>query len=276
MGLARMADALYSARVKWRRANLHASTTKREARRFLQKHPAPAVEVKPKANQGVVAVGGEIDLVIGFVDSGTYPDLPESSPARFGDAIQNYRSALDHVAWQLVKHGSTPTPKSPNGVHFPIFPLESDFNGMLPIRLPGVSTAKGGACDFIHFAHEYRRGKARNELLLLLAKLSNDDKHRTLHTTVADLAGAHHQVSFTDCRPVKFQDPPISSTIKPGAEIAHLRVVVTGLNPEVEVKPELSAFIAIEGRLNALDVLDQMRAEIDAILNAPQITGAVS
>jgi hypothetical protein len=269
-----VADPLHSARVKFRRANLHASTTEREARRFLDKHPAPPIEVKPKADPGILRIGDTVDLVLAFVEGAAYPDLPESFPARFGDAIQNYRSALDHIAWQLVKHGSTPKPKNPTAVQFPIFTRESDFRAKVAARLPGVSRAPGGPCDFIHFAHGYRRGKAHNEILLLLNKLSNDDKHRALHTTVAALHGARHQSSFTHCRPIAFDNPPVPPTIKPGAEIAHLRVVVTGPDPEVEMEPKLSGYIALEGWTNAIDVLKQMRAEIGAILNAPQITDA--
>lgn len=268
-----MADPLYSARVKWRRANLHATSTEREARRFLNKHPAPTVEVKPKEEPRVLKFGDIVDLVIAFNESATYPELPESFPARFGDAIQNYRAALDHLAWQLVKHGSTPEPKNPSAVQFPIYTREKDYRAKLATRLPGVSK---GPCDFIHFAHEYRRGKAQNALLLLLAKLSNDDKHRTLHTAVAALHGAHHQASFTNCRPIAFENPSVPPSIKPGAEIAHLRVVVTGPNAEVEVEPKLTVYIALEGWTNAFDVLKQMRGEIGAILSAPEIATAVA
>jgi hypothetical protein len=272
----RLPASLHSAEVKLRRANLHASTTEREARRFLDKHSAPAVEVKEKADSGLLRIGDTVDLILAFVEGATYPDLPESFPARFGDAVQNYRAALDHLAWQLVKHGSTPKPKNPAAVQFPIYTRESDFRAKLATRLPGVSKAPGGPCDFIHFAHEYRRGKAQNALLLLLAKLSNDDKHRTLHTAVAALHGAKHQGTFTRCRPIEFKNPPIPPSIKPGAEIAHMRVVVTGPNPEVEMEPKLTAYIALEGWTNAIDGLKQMRAEVGAILNAPEIVAAVS
>jgi hypothetical protein len=53
-------------------------------------------------------------------------------------------------------------------------------------------------------------------------------------------------------------------------------VIVLGPKPEVEVEPKLSGYIVLEGRYNAIDVLRQIRAEIGAILNAPEIVAAVS
>jgi hypothetical protein len=53
-------------------------------------------------------------------------------------------------------------------------------------------------------------------------------------------------------------------------------VIVTGPHPEVDVEPEFTGYIRLEGRFNAIDVLKQMRAEIGVILDAPQIVAAVS
>jgi hypothetical protein len=42
------------------------------------------------------------------------------------------------------------------------------------------------------------------------------------------------------------------------------------------MEPKLTAYIALEGWTNAIDGLKQMRAEVGAILNAPEIVAAVS
>src|SRR4051794_3018961 len=37
-----------------------------------------------------------------------------------GDVIQNFRAALDHLAWGLVKFGHEPRPRRPQDVYFPM------------------------------------------------------------------------------------------------------------------------------------------------------------
>ena len=128
-----MTDPLSSANIKLRRANLHASTAKRESGRFINKHPAPTIRVEQKHDLEAIPVGTNVVLDI-LVDRG-FPDLPESFSPRFGDAIYNYRCALDHIAWQLVLHGSDPTPKNPKLVQFPIREAEAQFCGDLKTRL---------------------------------------------------------------------------------------------------------------------------------------------
>jgi hypothetical protein len=273
--LALMTDALQSARTKLARANLHAGTAKREATRFIDKHPSPPVEIKLKTELQAIPIGALVDFDIVFGEGPAFPDLPDSFSARFGDAIQNYRSALDHLAWQLVKHGTNPNPKNPTAVQFPIYANEGDFHSQLATRLPGVDRGPGGPCKFIESRHRYEAGKARNDVLLQLMRLSNDDKHRSLHAMVTALGRGHHQITFTDCRHTSFRDPPEPPRLKPGAVIAHLTIVITGANPEMEVEPNLSAYVALEGWANAMDILIDTRREVTEILNAPEILRAL-
>jgi hypothetical protein len=270
-----MADPLRSARTKLARADLHARTAKREAGRFVDKHPEPPLRVEPTTELENVEIGMVIELEIGFGDGPAFPDLPDSFAARFGDAIQNYRSALDHVAWQLVKHGKTPNPPDPHRVQFPIYPSQPKFKRELATRLPGVDRRPGGPCEFIEHCHGYKRGQARNATLTQLARLSNDDKHRTLHAMVTAVGSADHEIIFTDCRHTAFVNPPEPPRIEPGAVIARLTIVVTGDNPEVSVTPNLSAYVAMEGWSNAMDILTNTSREVAQIINAPQILRAL-
>jgi hypothetical protein len=236
----------------------------------MKKHPTPTVRFEQKHDLEVIPIGTNVLLDI-VVDQG-FPTMPESFSARFGDAIHNYRCVLDHIAWQLVLHGSDPTPKRPNLVQFPIRDEEAQFGGDLGMRLPGVGR---GPTDFIKARHRYQGGKATNEALLRLADLSNDDKHRSLHTVVTAVAQANHQVTFTHCRPISLLSPPEPPKLEPGAVIGHLTIVVTGLDPKVEVVPQLSAYVALEGWSDISDVLTETRTEVTEIINAPQIISAL-
>lgn len=265
-----VSDPLRSARIKLKRANLHASTAQREMFRFGKKHPSPTMHIENKSN--VEAGAGDtvtLDLVL---DRG-FPDLPDSFAARFGDAIYNYRCALDHIAWQLVKHGSEPDPAEDRRVQFPIYSTQQDFRRNRASRLPGVDPR--GPVDFIEARHGYVGGKATNETLLTLARLSNDDKHRSLHLMFTTPSHAKHTVTFEGCQPIGFVMPPERPKLVPDAVIATLTILVTTADFAVKVKPALLVYVALEDWSNVLQVLSEIRAEVEEILDAPEILRAL-
>src|SRR5436305_1101517 len=59
-----------------------------------------------------------------------------------GDIANNYRSAIDHLAWALVSRGRTPpavlTDDQRSAVQFPITQGRRQFNKSLKRRLPGA------------------------------------------------------------------------------------------------------------------------------------------
>src|SRR5262249_48175026 len=74
----------------------------------------------------------------------TFRVSPEQIPPAelgliLGDFLTNARAALDHVAWELVKTGSNPSPDRAHLVQFPIcVTSDSDFDGRRSTQLPGV------------------------------------------------------------------------------------------------------------------------------------------
>jgi hypothetical protein len=266
-------DPLRSARTKLKRANLHRGTARREFVRFIKKHPSPAFRVENEADRGHVLPGEVVRLDL-ILDVGL-PALPDSFAARFGDAIQNYRNVLDHIAWQLVRHGSDPTPKKPNRVQFPIYDFAGGFDSALSERLPGVSAVPGGVVEFIKGRHRYERGEATNETLRRLRDLTNDDKHKELHLMAVAPVTARHQLTMTNCQPVGFENPPERPKFVADAKIATIVIRVTGPDPTVNVKPNLSIYVALEDWSNALGFLSDARSEATEILNAREIRKGV-
>ena len=244
--------------------------------RFFKTHEQPAFGAEPEGETGSLAPGSEFSFRI-FVQRGNYPDLPDSFSARFGDAIHNYRSALDHLAWQLVCHGSMPPPTlsehAQNRIQFPCYAAEATFKKQLSRRLPGVVTT---ATDFVHACHAYNRGKATNYVLLSLASLSNDDKHRTLHAFVSALAGIQHKHVFTRCEPVEFIPPPVPPKLEPGAEIGIFRVRVTAPDPKVDVGFSPKLYVVLDDGRPMLHLLSQIRRLVELTLNAPVISAALT
>jgi hypothetical protein len=88
-----------------------------------------------------------------------------------GDVLHNLRSALDHLAWQLVQAaGGTPT----KDTSFPIFDSSSKYTSGAAQKLKGMSKAAITAIDALK---PYRGG---DDLLWQLHRLENVDKHRVL------------------------------------------------------------------------------------------------
>src|SRR5207244_1309840 len=147
MRLASMADALQSARDKLARGDTHRAITRREIRRFFNRHPDPTFKVEPERDP-ILLGAGDIYRAWMVVDRGL-PDLPASSSSRFGDILHNYRSVLDHIAWELVSHGSSwplKDDRAREGVQFPTYDTALKFDENIARRLPGVS---GPVIDYI-------------------------------------------------------------------------------------------------------------------------------
>jgi hypothetical protein len=270
-----VSDALESARIKLKRANLHVGTAKREMFRFFKAHEQPAFGAEPNGETGSLTPGSEFSFRILFKGS-TYPALPDSFSSRFGDAIHNYRCVLDHIAWQLVCHGSRPpttlSEGEQNRVQFPCYDAETTFKKQIGSRLPGVAVT---ATDFVHTCHAYNGGQATNHALLSLARLSNDDKHRTVHAFASAMAGVQHEHAFTRCQPIEFIPTPVPPRLEPDTEIGTFRVLVTGHNPNVDVGLTPQLYVVLEDGRPMLWLLNLIRAQVEAILAAPQITTAL-
>jgi hypothetical protein len=108
-----------------------------------------------------------------------------------------------------------------------------------------------------------------------LAALSNDDKHRTIHTFASALAGIQHQHRFTRCEPLMVIPPAVPPKLEPGAEIATITVRVLGADPKVDVGLAPKLYVVLEDGRPMLKLLYEIRAQVKAILNAPEIAAAV-
>ncbi|HUF02444.1 MAG TPA: hypothetical protein VMN35_08470 [Gaiellaceae bacterium] len=269
-----MTDALESARIKLARANLHAGIGRREARRFFTRHPEPAFDIHPDSDEWPVSVGDVFRCKVVVIRG--WPDLPPSFAARFGDAICNYRCALDHVAWRLVCDGLTPpsklTKRQRTRVQFPIYTEEAAFDENIEGRLPGVSKA---VTDYVKSLHRYVGGQTTNNRLTALADLSNDDKHRTLTVIATVLFHVRHDITFTDCILIRPGFPPKPLAVKDDAVVLRLECRVTGPKPQVTVNLQPTFHIALEDGRGFGDVLGDIQSEVTQVLDAPEILAAI-
>jgi hypothetical protein len=109
------------------------------------------------------------------------PVIPFDVLAGAGDVIQNLRSALDHLAFQLVMVGTNDVgPANPSRIQFPIHRDRGTYDSNKSARTEGMREDAKLAIDA---AKPYKGG---NEALWRIHELNNIDKHRMLFTVAGD------------------------------------------------------------------------------------------
>jgi len=156
---------------KIKRAKEHASDLERELRAFLDANP--------------YKVGAKHDpqtrKLIYYVAS--VEPTPDCLPLIAGDAIQNLMSALDHLAYQIVCSDTADNPPNPNWIYFPISDGAAKYEAVKRGKMKG---ARQETFDAIDALKPYKGG---NDLLWVLYKLNNIEKHRLLLTVGSQAAG---------------------------------------------------------------------------------------
>ncbi len=92
-----------------------------------------------------------------------------------GDILQNLRSALDHLAYQLFLVGTNGASGPGRHIYFPIADSPPEYKSSLPGKVKGM---RQDAIDAINCIEPYKGGKGHQ--LWVLHKLNNIDKHRLL------------------------------------------------------------------------------------------------
>lgn len=194
--------------IKLDRAKDHQRDLEVEVRRFIDGNPY-AVETKRDPNNR---------RLIYFVARAK--EVPPKISAIAGDVLQNLRSALDHLAFELFKRGGgTGDGKH---VYFPIFDDAAAYVSGSPGKTAGM---KPDAVNAIHATKPYKGG---NDVLWKLHRLNIVDKHRSLFTVGAAfrsvdlMASILEMMKATAPEMAKFAWPPFF--VRPGDRMFPLKV----------------------------------------------------
>jgi hypothetical protein len=158
--------------LKLQRAETHIQSFHDEVAAFSNRDPKPfdfAVRETPGSNHSI-----EYNL---------YAVIREKPPHEmalpFGDAIQNIRSALDYLVYELAP----PSVRRQRKTQFPIFTKEREFKEQSPRMLMGI---KGDERTIIERVQPYAvTNPPSDDPLTVLQELSNRDKHRLLTPMIA-------------------------------------------------------------------------------------------
>jgi len=241
-------EHLNGALLKFRRGREHAQVVQLLIGQFLQSDPYRVVpETDPKASHGFIfraSVREQPPLVWGPI---------------IGDVAHNWRSSLDHLAWQLVKVRGNGKPY--RRTQFPIF----DDDPFIPLKAndpPDLKKKRRGArktfkeqvrgmrktdVALIKRLQPYSRRKGpKGHPLSILARLSNWDKHNELALSGQTLRG--YRLRYRNRRNARFQfievKPP--GLFEDGTEFGRGIFVETGPNSNMHVDLVFDFDIAFE------------------------------
>jgi hypothetical protein len=238
--------ALAGVREKLHRAEHHLETLYVEWGKYLRAEPSPygfPIHIDPQTGDHVI-----------------YAEIIEPPPLSLsvivGDVIHNLRSALDHLAWELVKRaGGEPG----RHTYFPLCDTEGQWRADVerrqrrddrPSPLAGIDP-DSAIWAFIQAVQPYK-GAIYGKALTSLRVLSNADKHRTLlisgiYPDPDDFAAILKWNPDAVLRAHEILLKP-NQPLKDGTPVAALNFDPRKPDPEMRVKGELAFDIAFSDR----------------------------
>lgn len=240
-------DPLFeSAWLKWAQAIVHAQSLDADVESLgqLNRNPVRAFRAEYQAKRhGFAIIIEKLDPV----------------PARWrlllGDIANNYRAALDHLAWALVSRGKTPpgngalSPAQERAVYFPISHDRRGFNAEIRVpagpsskfKLPGIRLADSAV---VRRAQPYHRGARTRPLhpLMLLAAINTGDKHRAIQPIWT--YPSRFDIEVNHMRDCVLRGTQVwgrkRRPLVVGSELALLPARRLGHNPELEMKLDVT------------------------------------
>ena len=183
-----------------------------------------------------------------------------------GDCVHNLRSALDHLAHQLVILGGGVPRSGRGGTAFPILDSAVGPNGG-----PRQVRVEGGVAPAVQARIEalqpyVRSDPVDDDPLWVLSELDNMDKHRELATTVTAMEGFSLGIVSMRDLDVAFENVGFSGSFDPKTELARLEATVTGPNPEMQMKATGPIHVALDASVKVsqplIPTLEALRDEV--------------
>ena len=165
-------------------------------------------------------------------------EMPTHWPLLAGEAIQNLRSALDHLVYE--KSGGN------RRTQFPIFTDHCEFQVLAPGKMKGVPEAVRASIEEAQ-PYRYIPEDAAHHPLAQLSALSNLDKHRVLTTFIS--AVTHEGVGIPDGTDLTWLDVATNKRLGAGkTEISKFVIRTESEVKDVQVEPMFAYEVRIEGR----------------------------
>jgi hypothetical protein len=254
-----MASPFDSAWLKWGRGVVHGQTAGRTVFRVMQGFQTHAahtahVEYSPKHHC--------VRLVIDSIEP-----LPPLLGLLIGDVANNFRAALDHLAWALVttRGRRRLKPREHAKIYFPIAGRKEDFDAHLVVSQFLTRADRA----IIRRYQPYMSGKRQlpYHCLTPLPGLNSEDKHRGIRPVWAwPQGGALHYNPPIDCEITRVPMRAKGIILEPGAEIQRIYVRRTGPNPHVHMEASLRLLPTLDGKVALVEWLERTTYFIAGLL----------
>jgi hypothetical protein len=232
--------SLDSVKLKIFRAAIHGKELDAELGRYFQTNPAKVVRQQE----------GTPDEYIGKVEP--KGSIPASLPLIIGDCLQNLRSSLDYLVWELVLAAKN-IPGRDN--MFPICSTDTAFKAQLERgRLGGVHK---DAVVEIESLQPFQLGKDFDKAFLwVIDDFCNINKHRRLLLTM--LRGASGTIEETQTIDGKLWVRTDLSHVERDARVGPFSIVDGG---KVQIDAQVISFVAFdEGVAQGMEVSSRLGA----------------
>jgi hypothetical protein len=194
----------------------------------------------------------------------TMPTLRTEIGLSLGDVFQNFRAALDHLAWALVKLGSDPRPEHPEWIYFPMARNAGSLRANLHRWLPGVQKEYRA---IIRRYQPYRRGEGP-KAMRWLRNFSDTDKHRVL--VPAAINQAEINLRFAANWPLTSMEKLVRGrrALNVGTPILKASFIRPGsTNCQVQVEGEIALYPSLGYGVPLGDALGLVRMTVFEILS---------
>lgn len=221
--------------VRVNRAKANYARLKGEIAEFWRDHP-------DMATVGVEHDGkGNVRLVARI---GTRP--PHDWGLASGDILVDLRCALDYAVYALaIRHGGIDPPNSADKLEFPICDTDTRWAEAIGRhKLDGLSDE---AIRWIDAQQPYQRGNGGpTSFLRVLEELVGINKHRFVYVAWCKLESLTLPMSGEGFRIEDFVAFQIPGELEDGTVLATFRLVATQPKAQIQLKPSLTTYIAIE------------------------------
>lgn len=237
--------SLDSVKLKIFRAAVHYKELEGEFEKYFQTNPAKIVRQEQ----------GTPDQYIGRVEPKA--PIPSRFPLIIGDCLQNLRSSLDYLVWELVLAANNASGKDHM---FPICSTSDSFKSQLGRgRLGGVHT---DAVVEIEALQPFQLGQDFDKAILwVLDDFCNVNKHRRLLLTM--LRGASGSIEETRTIDGKVWIRTELSHVEPDAKVGPFPIVEGG---RVHVNAPVISFLAFdEGAARGMEVSSRLGAMLNYV-----------
>lgn len=255
--------SLSGPRAKYRRGREHIEALQRKIDQFAHDNPDPKVEeFDPETGRYTVAIKFR-----------KKPD-GEGWGILLGDAIQNLRSVLDHIVWQLVRLNRE---RPGHQTYWPSVTSEERYWSPRKCGRPSVrEEALRGVGDepraLIDSLQPYTAGTAMDQhFLSLLIPLSNADKHRVVQAGFFAIEEPPEKFlarneDVGDVLEGTFASGPLDED----APFLDARFEITGPNPHVQMERDLTLIVGFGEERFSFPAIREIVPKVGQVIDAFQ------